>query len=78
MTMKLMQIGVKSLRGPNGEFLPSVPVYKELSPEKTKIASDYERKMIDEGAISIATAMKRYKDIFFKETTSHIKKEIEK
>ncbi len=63
---KKTQIGVMSLRGPNGEFLPSVPVYEELTESEAKKVADGERKMIDEGAASIATAMKRYKDTFFK------------
>lgn len=35
--MALVQVGVVALRSPSGEFLPSVPILKEL-PEPTRAA----------------------------------------
>lgn len=63
--MKLIQIGVQSLRGPDGKFLPSTPVYKEVSDDEAKSLVSCQNKMLDEGATSIAYAMKRYKENFF-------------
>lgn len=31
--MALVQIGTMALRSPNGEFLPSVPIYRETAQE---------------------------------------------
>lgn len=63
--MRLVQIGVQSLRGPDGSFLPSEPIFKELSDAEAKKVAAREEKMLDEGASDIAKAMKRYKERFF-------------
>lgn len=65
--MRLVQIGVQSLRGPDGSFLPSEPIYREMTDEEAKKAAAREEKMLDEGASDIARAMKRYKERFFGE-----------
>lgn len=65
--MRLVQIGVQSLRGPDGNFLPSEPIYKELPDNDAKKAAAREEKMLDDGASDIAKAMKRYKERFFGE-----------
>lgn len=65
--MRLVQIGVQSLRGPDGKFLPSEPIYRELPDDEAKKAAAHEEKMLDEGASDIAKAMKRYKERFFGE-----------
>lgn len=64
-TKKLVQIGVQSLRGPDGNFLPSEPIYREMTDDEAKKAAAREEKMLDEGASDIARAMKRYKERFF-------------
>lgn len=32
--MALVQVGVMALRSPNGEFLPSEPIYRDISEEQ--------------------------------------------
>ena len=62
--MKLVQVGVQSLRGPDGKFCPRTPIYREVPDEVAKEISASEKKMLDDGALSIAQAMKRYRDTF--------------
>ena len=62
--MKYVQVGVQSLRGPDGKFYPSTPIYREVPDEVAKEISASEKKMLDDGALSIAQAMKRYRDAF--------------
>lgn len=66
-TKKLVLIGAMSLRAPDGSFLPSQPVYDEMTDDEAKKAAAREEKMLDEGASDIARAMKRYKERFFGE-----------
>ena len=58
--MRLVQIGVQSLRDPDGNFLPSEPIYREMTDEKAKKTTVQEEKMLDEGATDLAKAMRRY------------------
>lgn len=62
--MKLLQIGVTSLRGPDGKFLPSVPVYDEVADSEIKKAINCEHRMIDKAATPIAKNMKKYIETF--------------
>lgn len=64
--MKLIQIGVTSVRGPDGSFYPSEPIYREVNETENKKLIDSERKMIDNGASIIAKAMKKYIETFTK------------
>ena len=66
--MKLIQIGVTSLRGPDGKFLPSKPVYAEVHENEIKKTVNREHRMIDSGASVIAKAIKKYRETFFKES----------
>lgn len=67
--MRLVQIGLQSLRGPDGSFLPSEPIYRDMTDDEAKKAAAREEKMLDEVASDIAKAMKRYKERFFGEET---------
>lgn len=78
--MKRIQIGVTSLRGPDGKFLPSEPIYAEVHENEVsceivngniivpidniKKAVNREHRMIDSGASVIAKAMKKYIETF--------------
>jgi hypothetical protein len=62
--MKRTQIGVTSLRGPDGKFLPSEPVYAEVHENEMRKAVICEHRMIDSGASVIAKAMKKYIETF--------------
>lgn len=42
--MALIQVGTAALRSPSGEFLPSVPIMREV-PEKTKTAEITEQEL---------------------------------
>lgn len=65
--MQLVKIGVQSLRGPDGNFLPSQPVYAKMTDNEAKKTAVREEKMLDEAASNIAKAMKQYKECFFGE-----------
>lgn len=67
--MRLVQIGLQSLRGPDGSFLPSEPIYRDMTDDEAKKAAAREEKMLNEVASDIAKAMKRYKERFFGEET---------
>ena len=58
MAAKFIQIGVTAARTPTGEFLPSVPIFKEVTPE---IAAAEERTTADVAKI-FAQKMKQYID----------------
>ena len=62
--MKRIQIGVTSLRGPDGKFLPSEPIYAEVHDNEIKRTVNREHRMIDSGASVIAKAMKKYIETF--------------
>jgi hypothetical protein len=34
--MPYMQVGIKALRAPNGDFLPAVPIFKEIPDSEIK------------------------------------------
>jgi hypothetical protein len=62
--MPLVQIGIKALRAPNGDFLPSVPIYAEIA--KTDITpsgiTKTENDTIDELSRVLAKKFKQYVD----------------
>lgn len=65
--MKLVQVGVQSLRAPNGDFLPSEPIYTQIPDSEAPKIAMRENEMFDYGASVIAKSMKRYIEKFHTE-----------
>lgn len=66
MSERYIQVGVTALRGPDGSFLPSVPLYIKATPE----AKAAEEALIQDIAGVLAQKMKQY----IKETRKATKK----
>ena len=58
MSEQYIQVGVTALRGPDGSFLPAVPLYIKATPE----AKAAEEALIQDIAGVLAHKMKQYMD----------------
>lgn len=57
-TGSFVQVGVTALRGPDGKYLPAVPIYVEAN----KQSEEAERGLIEDLGKLLAAQMKQYVD----------------
>lgn len=60
--MAYKQVGIIAARAPNGDFLPAVPIYREVGPVNERGATDEEERAADWAARLAAEKIKAYKN----------------